>query len=406
MYRKLARKYHADANSQDPQLRDWSHQMMVELNEAYNVLKSSDSRQTYDQRPNGGPTQQSPQSDAASDDHPVFIQTWEQATSILLDGIGTITLNAPTSLLDQQIRQQMTQLAKKNPKHYLRLGVPNEYNMEYLRSAVTNIAADGFKRLEEENIANRVFNIVGGITMLVSLIYALTHSTGILLSIGCAFLSAFVFAMFFGLSMRLLHSALHIFGVVATGIPGWILSGIIATLLVSPSIKLPHIWRDTPQESSPRAASTQDWHYFHSPDGKVSAKLPTEHYSLKPTSSSEVDGYSLRFSHDKHAFYITWATTKIFRFTNLETLPAEPKGTETIPFLNTSASDFALVSSSMKERNGQTFRELIYNNPSDTEDFVYISLHLVADTIYTVHITTTDLADPAIHQFLTLLRFR
>ena len=48
MYQKLARKYHADMNSDDPDLQRWCHEMMVELNQAYEILRDPERRARYD----------------------------------------------------------------------------------------------------------------------------------------------------------------------------------------------------------------------------------------------------------------------------------------------------------------------------------------------------------------------
>ncbi|RME77737.1 MAG: J domain-containing protein [Chloroflexi bacterium] len=48
MYRKLSRKYHPDANMDDPDLRRWAEERMKELNEAYATLKDPHKRARYD----------------------------------------------------------------------------------------------------------------------------------------------------------------------------------------------------------------------------------------------------------------------------------------------------------------------------------------------------------------------
>jgi len=49
MYRKLAMKYHADVNTADSDLREWSHRMMTELNAAYAILSNPAQRAAFDQ---------------------------------------------------------------------------------------------------------------------------------------------------------------------------------------------------------------------------------------------------------------------------------------------------------------------------------------------------------------------
>lgn len=63
MYRKLARKYHADTNVDDPDLANWSHRMMTELNEANETLSDPVKRAAYDranEAQNGPPPQPEP----------------------------------------------------------------------------------------------------------------------------------------------------------------------------------------------------------------------------------------------------------------------------------------------------------------------------------------------------------
>ncbi len=50
MYHKLSKKYHPDANIDDPELRQWSEARMKELNEAYTVLRDPLRRAEYDRR--------------------------------------------------------------------------------------------------------------------------------------------------------------------------------------------------------------------------------------------------------------------------------------------------------------------------------------------------------------------
>ena len=50
MYHKLSKKYHPDANIQDPELRKWSEARMKELNEAYDTLKGPAKRALYDRQ--------------------------------------------------------------------------------------------------------------------------------------------------------------------------------------------------------------------------------------------------------------------------------------------------------------------------------------------------------------------
>lgn len=114
MYHKLAKKYHADANSEDSELKKWSHEMMIELNEAYATLKDLDKRKQYDQQRNNS---QSAGSGGYYASEIIHIETLEQGREILLDGMNHFQFGAPTPELEAASKEEMKKLlTKKNGK--------------------------------------------------------------------------------------------------------------------------------------------------------------------------------------------------------------------------------------------------------------------------------------------------
>lgn len=148
MYYKLAKKYHADANSDDPQLRKWSHAMMTELNEAYSILKDPGKRKEYDARRNN-----SDQNRQES----IYIQTVEQGVTTLIDGINSFPFGAPSLKLEEDCKKEATNLIKRHPQKYLTLGVPHSYPVAYLAAGIEQAAAEAMEQVQERSIRRNVF---------------------------------------------------------------------------------------------------------------------------------------------------------------------------------------------------------------------------------------------------------
>jgi hypothetical protein len=152
MYRKLAKKYHADANSSDSELQRWSHKMMLELNEAYNVLKSPEKRREYDQARQGSSSQQNNTYEQQS----VYLENWDQVKQIFTDWADQTHSGAPTPELEQMVQKQLRKNINKRPQNYLRVGVPNTFHESQLHGAFENAMADAVEYVHEILIRSHV----------------------------------------------------------------------------------------------------------------------------------------------------------------------------------------------------------------------------------------------------------
>ncbi|MBI1226592.1 MAG: DnaJ domain-containing protein [Bacteroidetes bacterium] len=177
MYHKLAKKYHADANSDDPQLRKWSHENMIELNDAYSVLKDPIKRKEYDQQKS---TNNYGNTDEQFASEMVFIQTMEQAKEILNEGVDNFPFGAPTPDLEEDCKQETKKLINKKPQNYLRMGVPNEYPMAYLAAAVENAAAEAMERIQEKVARMNVFSLFFVVVLIIGAVVAFREADNIL----------------------------------------------------------------------------------------------------------------------------------------------------------------------------------------------------------------------------------
>ena len=169
MHRKLAKKYHADANSTDPELQKWSHNMMSELNEAYSVLRDSAKRRDYDESLNSNTSNGSHSSEY--DPEIIHIENWEHGRAILLEGAENIDLGAPTQELEEACRKQLKKNVKRKIRRYLRLGVPNSYSGEDLRAGLNNAIDEAVITVQENTIRDRIGSIYMFIVVILSLIF-------------------------------------------------------------------------------------------------------------------------------------------------------------------------------------------------------------------------------------------
>ena len=172
MYRKLAKIYHADANSSDPALAKWSQDRMAELNEAYEVLGDPVRRKRYDEG-RGGPG-------GPSHDEAVHIDTWDKARAVLLDGVRQYPLKAESAAAEKDARKEMERLVRKRAKKYLWPGVPQDYPMSYLSYVVDSIAGDAILRINERAINGGAMITLIVATALLGIIAAFWLSEGIL----------------------------------------------------------------------------------------------------------------------------------------------------------------------------------------------------------------------------------
>lgn len=173
MYHKLAKKYHADMNCADAQLRKWSHEMMVELNAAYDILKDPVKRSSYDKSRS---TQQEAGQDHFNEFEMVFIRSKEEAKTVLYDGINQFPFGAPSAELEEECRAETKKLIDKKINKYVRMGFPNEYSMAYLSSAVELAATDAVEKIQEQSVRYNIYNIYFWINGLIALIAAFKYS--------------------------------------------------------------------------------------------------------------------------------------------------------------------------------------------------------------------------------------
>lgn len=262
MHRMLAKKYHADANSLEPELKKWSHDMMTELNEAYSVLKHPKKRQDYDQVR----ASRSNLEDGLGEDG-VQINSWDDAIHILLDGASQIHTGAPTQDLEESTKKQVEKNIKRRVKKYLRLGVPNYYQSAYMHNAMDNIIADAIETIQEKMIRNYVLNIYGFIVVVFTIIYEIRKPGDgigeILKSAGGHILGWIAIMYFYTWLLRLVTHGLKYN---LLGFRGIFLNGVVAIAL------LIYIGSEDVFSSKDR----DGWVMSETPDGSFGAKFPIE----------------------------------------------------------------------------------------------------------------------------------
>lgn len=173
MYHKLARKYHMDANSEDPTLKRWSHEMMVQLNEANSVLKDPIKRKEYDQYLN---TKQSENSRAHQHPEFVYVQSLEQGKAILLEGVDFYPFNAPTPELNADCIVETKKIISKKPHHYLRLEFPNEVPHHYLATIIESAAIEAMDIIEERMVRRHVLALYIIVNAVIGIIISIKFS--------------------------------------------------------------------------------------------------------------------------------------------------------------------------------------------------------------------------------------
>lgn len=190
MYHKLAKKYHADTNSDDEQLKKWSHDMMASLNEAYTTIKDPSKRKVYDQQLKNGTYNNAEQ----YSEQTVYVDSAKQAKAILKEGVDHFPFNAPTAELEAECKKLTKKLIDKKVHKYLR-GIPGEFPETYLMSAVENVVAEAIDRIQEKEIWRNIlgyYNIVNFIIIIVcSFKFANGFWNGILQIIGFMILTIF-----------------------------------------------------------------------------------------------------------------------------------------------------------------------------------------------------------------------
>ena len=191
MYRKLSKKYHADVNNQDSDLDQWAHQMMTDLNEAYEVLSNPSKRAQYDQLRKEEPIAE----------EEIYIQNWSEGQHLLLDRIRIFETEVLQIAGTNDITEEAREIITNNIKQYLRLGVPSTYTTTYLDVATQNILADAIYRDEDKIRVGMTIIGTTIITALIGLYHGLTEefSTGrsvLLTTISYGVAGFFVFSLF------------------------------------------------------------------------------------------------------------------------------------------------------------------------------------------------------------------
>lgn len=264
MYHKLAKKYHADTNSEDTQLRKWSHEMMVELNNAYSILKDPTKRKEYNRQRNNKNTGNT---NAHFASEIVYIQTIEQAKEILFEGINNFSFGAPTSELEEDCKRETKKLINKKPQNYIRMGIPNKYPMAYLSSAIENAAADAMERIQEKVIHGNVFQLYFIINLIIGFIAAFKMAKnffeGIPHFLGYMFAAVFYYMIITWIARFIARG----FKSNLTGLRGLITNGLIAIILVIILIGSTFFSPDIDEEG---------WVTYTSSGNKFSVQLPYE----------------------------------------------------------------------------------------------------------------------------------
>ncbi|WP_029036807.1 DnaJ domain-containing protein [Salinimicrobium xinjiangense] len=134
MYKRLAKKYHADANIDDPILEKWSHERMAELNEAYSVLKDPDLRKQYDKEFHAYHSEEK--------ENFIEILDYEKGVKELHNLVDIYYSQFDASEYNEFHKKKTKELIKKHPKNYLRLSVPHAYSYSYLNDAVISAFID------------------------------------------------------------------------------------------------------------------------------------------------------------------------------------------------------------------------------------------------------------------------
>lgn len=229
MYHKLAKKYHADANSSDPTLAKWSHDKMVELNEAYGTLGHENKRTQYDNHLEGANHGQQGEPDYGGT---VLINSFEEGKVILLDGVRHFHTGAPTIELESAAKEEMERLVKKKTKRYLKMGVPNAYPVQYLQFALENIAVEAIDNIQERVIHNNILWIYIAINLLMGAIAALLYSNGFFLGIWDLIVFVFVSILQFQFFAWVARFIAHGVKSNLVGERGFYVNGSIALILV------------------------------------------------------------------------------------------------------------------------------------------------------------------------------
>lgn len=225
MYHKLAKKYHSDLNSEDPELKKWSHEMMAELNDAYSTLKDPAKRDQYDR-----------QKDKDQASEIIFIESLEQAKEILNAGVDFFSFGAPSFSLEEECRKETRKLINKKPDKYIKRGVPNEYSKDYLIASIESAAMEALERVQEKTINHTVFQFYFYANLILGIINAFKTSGAFLDGVGTTLLwvsgSTFSYIIFTYLARFIARG----FKSNLNGLKGFIVNGGLAVFLIIISV--------------------------------------------------------------------------------------------------------------------------------------------------------------------------
>jgi|GEM_PF-3528046 len=237
---KLAKKYHADVNSNDPDLARWSHERMVELNLAYETLSDPERKTDYDLTLKTG---EATQPDYAHYGQNVRIETKAQAREILLNLAHPYQLGAPTPELEAAAKKEMVRLLTKRTSRYIQGALPDEYPMSYLTFAVEKAANDAIERLCEMGIHRHVQIPYLLLIAIVGIAAAIRLAEGFFQGVVIALSSLLFSAGYFQLAFLMARFMARGFGYSLVGTRGYYVNGTIALLLVGLLVARRFMWQ-------------------------------------------------------------------------------------------------------------------------------------------------------------------
>lgn len=397
-YYELAKKYHVDANSDDPELRKWSYEMTTALNEAYFVLEDPYKRKEYDQRRSDDYPEENyaDDEDSESEQGSVYIQTLEQGKEILNNEFNDFSIRGLSQKDERKCRKRIESLINKEPQNFLRFGIPSEYPIMYLSTEIEDAVEEFKLRIKEKKLSTKISSWFVNITFWLIILVLYLRSYGMNNGFDILGIEISELAMFLGIfGVILLSSSLisPIARFIAKGFKSTLLGirGIFINISVGILLFIP-----LNIILIPFLINSAKWGEYTSEDNKFSVLLPLKpigEYTTFPNLVDNIIIHQVSLSTSKTGFPATFI---IHWFTYPEPISEYDSLLEDAEESILEGEGVALSS---KEKIADNVYLFTYKLPEDAVLTRLIRFHDKAAYFLSVGTKGKDIEDPSIKKF-------